>query len=261
MNSGPLDFIPLWLFLPLSMIFCLGILEGGYLLGHWRHARAAGEKNEPVAAMAASILGLLAFILAFTFSMASTRFDARRQAVLEESNAIGTTYLRTRLLPEPLRSESAQLLRRYTEDRIKKLTPESIAELIPESEAIHEELWSRAVAASELDPRSVMTSLYLQSLNETIDMHARRVSAGLHSRIPLTIWVTLFSLTLLSMLSVGYMAGLSATRRSLEMPILVLAFSGVLYLIVDLDRAYEGLLRVNQTAMINLYETMQVDAK
>ncbi len=260
MNSGPLDFIPLWLFLPLAMVICLAFLEAGYFLGNWRQARATGEKNEPVAAMAAAILGLLAFILAFTFSMAATRFDVRRQAVLEESNAVGTAYLRTQLLPEPQRTESAELLRRYTALRLTKLDQETIAGVIAESEGLHKGLWSRAIAAAERDSGSMMTSLYVQALNETIDMHARRVSAGLYSRIPLPIWISLFSLTLLSMVSVGYMAGLSATRRSLEMPFLVLAFSGVLYLIVDLDRAHEGMLKVSQIAIINLYESMQKES-
>ena len=93
-------------------------LEGGYRLGRWRHDRPAEEKETPVGAMVGSILGLLAFLLAFTFGMAATRFEARRQAVLDEANAIGTTYLRARLLPEPQRTESAKLLREYVDVRI-----------------------------------------------------------------------------------------------------------------------------------------------
>lgn len=82
-------------------------------------------------------------------------------------------------------------------------------------------------------------------------------SAAALSRVPLTIWLALFSLNVLDMASVGYQAGLSATRRSPEMLILTLAFAAVLYLNVDLDRAHEGLLHVNQQPIINLYDTMK----
>lgn len=257
MNSEPLDLIPLWCFFLMTLVIGMFAVEAGYRIGRRRHARSAEEKDAPVAAMVGSILGLLAFMLAFTFSMAATRFDARRQAVLQEANAIGTTWLRARLLPEPERTEIMELLRRYTELRVQKIDADRITALMAESEELHEQLWSRAVAAAGKDATSIMTGLFLQSLNESIDLHSTRVFAGLLSRIPLTIWLALFSLDVLGMASVGYQAGLSATRRSPEMLILTLAFATVLYLNVDLDRAHEGLLHVSQQPMINLYDTMQ----
>lgn len=257
MSSEPLDVLPLWSIFLFATAIGMVALEAGYRFGYWRHAHASGEKQEPVAAMVASILGLLAFMLAFTFSMAAARFDARRQVVLEEANAIGTTYLRTRLLPQPQRAESANLLRQYTELRVEYLKQGKVAELIARSEELHERLWSQAAAAAEKDPHSIPTGLFLQSLNETIDMHSKRAFVSLRSRVPFTIWLSLFSLTLLGMASVGYQAGLSGTRRSPEMPVLTLAFAGVLLLIVDLDRGHEGLLRVSQQATIDLLRTMQ----
>ncbi len=257
MPTVALDVIPLWCILPLILVTSLLMLEAGYQLGHWRHSRVAEEKEAPVAAMAAAVLGLLAFMLAFTFSLAASRFDARRQAVLEEANAIGTTYLRTRLLPEPQGPEIAKLLRRYTEIRTQQRTSENIGDLLAESEQLHEQMWSQPVAAAEIDSGAIMTGLFLESLNESIDLHFTRVFVGLYSRIPNTIWLALLSLVVLGMISLGYQSGLSATRRSLEMPIFALAFSCVLYLIVDLDRAHEGLLQISQQAMVNLHHSMQ----
>src|SRR5438477_2003363 len=101
MPVPPLDYVPYWALFPLALLFAWVALEGGYRLGRWRHARSEDEKDAPVGAMVAAILGLLAFMLAFTFSLAALRFDARRETVLEEANAIGTTYLRAKLLPEP----------------------------------------------------------------------------------------------------------------------------------------------------------------
>src|SRR6478735_3328306 len=94
-------------------------LEGGYRLGRWRHARAEGEKEAPVGAMVGSILALFAFMLAFTFGLAASRFEARRQVVVAEANSIGTTYLRAQLLRnEQQRNESARLLREYVDVRV-----------------------------------------------------------------------------------------------------------------------------------------------
>src|SRR5271154_4680232 len=96
MHREPLDVIPLWgLFLAHCLLGAIAV-QSGYWIGRWRHARARDEKEAPVGAMVASILGLLGFMLAFTFGLAASRFDARRQVILEEANAIGTTYLRAR---------------------------------------------------------------------------------------------------------------------------------------------------------------------
>ncbi len=206
--------------------------------------------------MVGSILALFAFMLAFTFGMAATRFEARRQAVLDESNAIGTTYLRVRLLRnEQQRNESARLLREYVDVRVNGVKEGNVDEAVARSESLHELLWAQAVRAAETDPGPI-TSLYIQSLNQMIDLHSDRVHAGVRSRIPLGIWVGLMALALLSMASVGYSAGLSATRRSPAMLGLVLAFSGVLFLIADLDRGTEGFLKVSQQSMIDLQTMM-----
>ena len=197
-------------------------------------------------------------MLAFTFSMAASRFEARRQVVLEEANAIGTTYLRARLLPEPQRGEVAKLLREYVDVRIRGIREGEIADAVARSEKLHEQLWSQATAAAEKNPGSIMTGLFIQSLNDVIDLHAKRVMVGTRSRIPITIWGGLFALTVGGMASMGYQAGLSATRRSPAMLLLVLAFAGVLLLIADLDRGQEGFLRVSQAAMTDLQRTMQL---
>jgi hypothetical protein len=253
-----LDVIPLWCFPPLLLVVCILTLDVGYRLGNWRHARAADEKEAPVASMVGSVLGLLAFMLAFTFSMGATRFDTRRQAVLQEANAIGTTYLRSRLLPKPEGDEIATLLVRYTELRTRKLTSESISDLLVESQRLQDEMWAKAVGAAEKTPGSITTGLFLESLNQTIDLHSERVFFGLYSRIPIVIWMMLFGLVVLGMISVGYQSGIAATRRSPAMFVLIFAFSCVLYLIIDLDRAHEGLVQVSQRAIVELYETMQM---
>jgi hypothetical protein len=255
MYNEPLDAIPLWgVFVGAVAIFFLA-MEGGYRLGKWRHVHVAEEKKSPVGVMVGSILGLLAFLLAFTFGLGATRFEERRHTVLEEANAIGTTYLRTRLLPEPQRTETARLLREYVDVRVQGMKEQLPQETVANSERLQELIWAEAVKAAEKN-RDPITALFIQSLNDTIDVHAKRVLVGMRSRIPLSIWAGLYGLAVLGMISTGYQAGLSATRRSPVMLGLVLSFAIVLLLIADLDRGFEGFLTVGQQPMIDLQKTM-----
>jgi hypothetical protein len=235
-------------------------MEAGYRVGKYRHAFYADEKDQPVGAMVGSILGLLALVLGFTFSLAASRFDDRRQAVLEEANAIGTTYLRARLLPSPHDAQVKSLLKEYVDVRVRAPSKATIAKAVSESETLHEQLWLQAKAAAEADTHSITTGLFIQSLNDVIDMHAKRMLVGLRSRIPLSIWAGLFGLAILGMAAVGYQAALSATCRSPAMIVMILAFAVVLFLIADLDRGQEGLLRVNQQALTDLQQSMRAEA-
>ena len=257
MSIPPLDYVPLWaLFLAFGALLWLA-MESGYRHGAWRRSRHADEKDQPVGAMVASILGLVALVLGFTFSLAASRFEARRMAVLEEANAIGTCYLRARLLPEPERSEIARLLREYAAARIEGTQEGKTDDAVARSEALHELLWTQAAAAARKDTGSIMTGVFIQSLNDVIDLHAKRVLVGMRSRIPIVIWVGVVGLAALGMAAVGYQSGLAVTKRSPTMLGLVLAFTVVLHLIADLDRGQEGLLRISQQSMIDLQKSMQ----
>src|SRR6185436_7206078 len=155
MITAPLDFIPLSvLFLLFGLFLWLGI-EGGYRLACWRRARISDEKEQPVGAMVASILGLVALVLGFTFSLAAARFDARRMGVLDEANAIGTAYLRTQFLPEPQRTESVRLLQDYVAARLQAARGEQWTQAIARSEALQTSLWQQANEAAEKQPTSI----------------------------------------------------------------------------------------------------------
>jgi hypothetical protein len=255
MYTEPLDAIPQWgLFAIFAALLGLAI-EGGYRLGRYRHA--PDEKEQSVGAMVASILGLVALVLSFTFSLAASRFDARRQAVLEEANAIGTTFLRARFLPQPQRGDVEELLRQYVDIRLQGVRTRFAENELEQSEAIQNKLWTSASEVVSSQPDSISVGLFVQSLNDVIDLHAKRVMLGLRSRIPLVIWIGVLGLAVIGLASVGYQAGLSATRRSPAMIALVFAFAIVLMLISDLDRAHEGLLRVGQQALVDVRKSME----
>jgi hypothetical protein len=252
-----LDSIPLWgVFAVMALLFLLAA-ELGFRLGR-RRCQLAEAKISHAGAIIAATLALMAFMLAFTFSMGGSRFDARRHLVVDEANAVGTAYLRADILPEPQRNEIRDLLREYVEVRLK-----IVRELktygdkgIARSEELHRLLWDQITDLGRDNDRSVVVGLFVQSLNEVIDIHAKRVAAGLVHRIPEVIWITLFFIGILGTTVIGYRAGLSGTRGIPATLALILAFSAVMILIMDLDRPGQSLFQVSQQSMVKLLENM-----
>ncbi len=250
-----LDALPLWGLFPVIVVLVLATIEGGYRLGSSRHRRSDREKDAPVGAMVGTTLGLLAFMLAFTFGMAASRFDTRKQLVLDEANAVGTTYLRTAMLPEE-RDGIRALLRSYVDARLEAVRSNRVAEAILRSEEIQGQVWSAATRVGLHHPDSIVVGLFVQSLNELIDIHAKRVTAGLRNRIPGAIWLALLTIATLSLGAMGYHIGLVGTTRSLAIIVVAVSFSAVIALIADLDRPQEGTLTVSQQALIDLQQSM-----
>lgn len=250
-----LDLLPLpAAFLAIVVLVLLSI-EGGFRLGLYRRKRSEKEKDAPVGAMVGSTLGLLAFMLAFTFGMAASRFDARKTLVLDEANAIGTTYLRAAMLPEG-GNEVRDLLRQYVDQRVAAVKSGNAVIALKESEALQGKLWALAVAAGQQHPNSIVVGLFVESLNNVIDLHAKRVTAGLRNRIPGTIWAGLFVIAALSLGAMGYHSGLAGPTRSLAVVAVAFAFSAVIALVVDLDRPQEGALIVSQQPLIDVRQSM-----
>jgi len=255
-----LDALPLWGLFVSIVVLVLAAIEGGYRLGTYRHHQPGREKDAPVGAMVGAMLGLLAFMLAFTFGMAASRFDTRKQLVLSEANAIGTTYLRASMLPER-RDEVHDLLRSYVDSRLDAVRSGRVEDEILMSEGIQGQLWTAATAVGRQHPDSIVVGLFIQSLNEVIDLHAKRVTASLRNRIPAAIWAALLTIAALSLAAMGYHAGLVGTVRSLAVIVVALTFSSVIALIADLDRPQEGTLTVSQQALIDVRQSMKLPAK
>jgi hypothetical protein len=125
------------------------------------------------------------------------------------------------------------------------------------SEELHEKLWKEGERVGNGNPQSIVVGLFLESLNEMIDVHAERVLIAVRNRLPTAIWISLFFVTVITMGGVGYHEGLSKSRRSPAILVLVFSFSLVITLISDLDRPQDGYLRVSQEAMIELQRMIQ----
>ena len=184
----------------------------------------------------------------------------------DEASAIGTAFLRAGLLPEPFAADSRDLLGEYVGTRVlgamdpgefARIKSDDLARVaIAVSERLQGELWSRAVAAASGDPRAVFAGLYVESLNDVIDLHGVRMANVFYYRIPTIIWATLFALSIVAMLTLGFHAGLASQRRSVGSGLVTLAFGLVLSLIIDLDRGGEGFFQVNQQPLFDTRKSM-----
>lgn len=256
-----IDAIPTWALFVGAVVMVLVSIEAGYRLGHFAHKRAEDEKESPVASIAGSILGLGAFLLAFTFGIVSNRYDAKKELVREEANAIRTTWLRSEFLPDADRAETRGLIRKYLETRLefaqaRDFDPERAKVLLAEAEEAQARLWEIAVTNARKDMNSDVAALYIESLNELFGIHALRVIQGLQARIPVVIWIVLLAITALGMSAVGYQTGIAGSKRSLVRPILAVSFALVIALIADLDLPGGGFIRVPQQPLIDVQTWM-----
>lgn len=235
----------------------LGTTFLGVAIGHRLRAHVDALR-EPFGVLQAALLGLVALILAFGLTLAVQRYDSRRAAVVDTANAIGTTYLRAQTLREPVRSQSLEDLVRYTDAtiRLSEAVPGSAdaEDAIADGERLQRSLWHLAGEALDASPTDSAPRLYVETLNEMIDMQTVQVSA-LNNRVPnavLAIEVIGASIAL------GLLAlYLSILARGVVSVVLAAAFLSVLLLITfDLDRPVRGLVRVPDRPIVDLRESM-----
>lgn len=251
----PLDYFPLWAIYLLTVLILLVSLEAGYQLGKVFRQRWPDKTEAGVGVMVGAALALLGFMLAFVTSIAVGVFNDRRQLVVSEANAIGTTYLRAGLLSEPAMATTRELLREYVNLRLAALDRSQLDRAIARSEEIHQELWKMAEAESKASPTPIV-SLYISSLNEVIDLHSMRINAELGFRVPRTIVIGLYLVAILTMALVGLHSCYSEKRNRVSQVIMILILAVAFLLIIDLDRSQQGLVRIPQNALINLQQML-----
>jgi hypothetical protein len=152
------------------------------------------------------------------------------------------------------------ILREYVDIRVQGSRHPSLLELaVRKSEELHDDLWAQAVIVGREHDSDVM-ALFIDSVNQVINLHTQRLAAGIQGRVPESIWAALFFVSALSMAGMGYQIGLTRHRSWLASIILVITFSTVMQLIADIDRPWEGLLNVSQQSLISLSEKIGVPA-
>ena len=195
------DALPLWAVFLLSLGVTLLSMQLGFQAGKRRRRRLTGEQKLHTGPVTAASMSLLAFMLAMSFGAAQSRLSELKRVALDEANAIGTAFLRADLLAGSDREEIRQLLHDYVDLRIeagRSGARDEIEKAIDTSEELQIDLWSRAVAIAVQHP-TPLSGLFVQSLNNLINLHEKRITFAIEYRLPGTIWVVLYGLAILAM--------------------------------------------------------------
>jgi hypothetical protein len=225
------------------------LLEVGRRIGHRRLKREGDTVFGGIGSLDGAVLGLLGLLVAFSFSGAASRFDARRQLVVQEANAIGTAYLRVDLLAAPAQPAVRASFRRYLDSRLEvyRRLPdvEAARDELRRSADLQAQLWALAVAAcGQAGSSSDACRLLLPALNEMIDITTTRTgAAGIHP--PRVIFAMLVVTALTSALLAGYGLAAGRTRKSLHMVAFAAVIAVAVYVIVDLEYPRLGLIRAD----------------
>jgi hypothetical protein len=245
----------IWLLIAFFTAILSGASEAGFRLGRKAESRTAENAGSPLGVVEGGILAVLGLLLGFTMSMAVTRFEVRKQLVLDEANAIETSYLRTRLLPAPDSTEIANLLREYVAVRLQYADVRDDLDRLQatreQAARLQNEFWNRAVAYGQKDPSPVRAGLLLQSLNQVIDLESARWMA-FQNHVPSTVIYVNCIVALLATTLVGYAFGRGGRRQVFSTSMLVLAITIVLAVIVDLDQPRQGFIRGSQQPLVDL---------
>ena len=228
------DLIPLWLVLLGSVVFLVAFIE-------------------------------LAFMLAFSFSMAQRHFEVRTQSFMLEVSAISSAYRGADLLDNATRPVARNLLQQFVAIRMEMMQlrdssdMSKVFELVKDSDRLHDKLWSLAESAMEDSESSESTGIFSQSVLAMIIAQDARLQAVLFNRISPVIWFTLYVMALMSMIIMGYQAGLTGARSGIATWTLAITFSVVMALVMDLDRPNQSLFSMNQQLMVDLHNRMAED--
>ena len=255
--------LPFWIDALLIFAVLYAAVEGGYRIG-----RSQSKVDDPDAhgggiALTAA-MGVLGLMMALAFSDAVKRYEARKQAVVAEANALGTAFLRADLMVESGRTSLKRALLDYGRMRdgrgngVRRLESQAGRELLRRSIDQQAVVWeaTRAVVSQE-NPAPLEASL-VAAVNEVLDMHTIRLSAardklpGIAVWLPLLVAITVFALT-------GFSAGVTGKLVRLRMLWVIALFTYVNVLVIDLDRSTEGLIRVSIEPIREVVAMMEAD--
>jgi hypothetical protein len=238
-----------------------GVTFGASALGVFvgRRVRHLSESlSEPFGILQGAMLGVVGLILAFGLSLALSRYEDRRAAIVDEANTIGTTYLRAQTLAEPARSRSLDLLVAYTESaiRLSEYVPGGAEEtaVAAHEERLQRRLWTFAGQALDAAPTASAPRLYVETLNEMIDAQTTRVAA-LNNQVPSVVfYLELLGASIALGLLAAYLALVGRGLAGVLLASALVAF--LLFVTADLDRPTRGLIEIPDTVLTEQLESM-----
>jgi hypothetical protein len=253
-----LNLIPTWAIMLGAALLIFAMNEIGFRLGRGRGGDTTGQ--DPAAVVQGAAFTILALLLGFSFALGLGRYDARRATLVRESAALGTTFLRAKLLDAKTAAAARSDLRRYGAQRIAfaqaDAQPEQRAAAQEKSLEIQRDLWSLTTRAAREDPHSTMVPLFVTSLNDTIALSTEE-AAVLGSHIPdvVIIWILLIAFIASAMMGYGF--GRRGQRAIVFKVLFAIVLALALGLVIDLDRPQRGLIRVSLAPLQTVQRLME----
>jgi hypothetical protein len=250
----PLLFILLGLFVAMVVTWILG-----RAIGEHHRQQFDEEARSHASGLHGAMLGLLALLLGFTFSMAVQRFETNRDMVSHEASAIETAYLRADIADEPERLALKGLLRRYIDTRVTlyqaKIDQPKRAAINAETRRLQAEIWRHAMTTAARAPNSTMAALLVEAVNRVIDIYELRLHAVRNTVPPTILWLLILMSVAATALT-GYVAGFGNKRHPAPTALVIALIALVILVIVDLDRPTRGFIRSGQGPMLELQHEM-----
>lgn len=249
--------LPSWILFILIILVGMLIAEAGALVAEKRLQKGVKEPEAPISSALGAIMALLGFMLGFTFSITSDRFAERRALIIQHANAIGTSYLRTSMIPDKQKTEVKKLYREYVDILLQIKTVSHAQNSLSKIDDIHLLLWNQTASLAKEDMDSELRSLFTSSVNEVIDIASERATISLLVRIPPILWLSLLVLFTMGMFVMGYQTGTFNILSIYSMPLLTAAIAIVIVLIAEMDSSEKKGFRITQKPMENVREMMR----
>lgn len=259
MNFDDLFYLLDHRFIALAMAVCL-IFAGEIGLSRGGKRRDAPESFRALmTGTVGAMLGLLGLLLGFTLAMAISRWDARRDIIVDESNAIGTLNLRATLIAEPVRRELRVLLRDYAALRIalgeRQNDVEASQKIQRQSEVVHLEIWSAIEQTTRQADSPAVASALITAANDVIDIHEKRI-ASMENYLPASLILLLLSIAAVAIYFLAWSFGAAGRGGRTAVIALGLLVVAILFLIMDLNRPRRGTFQVGTDSLTRLQKSI-----
>jgi hypothetical protein len=252
--------LPFWATFLIITVIGLLITETGIRAGRRKNQKESESEKDSLGTVVGALLGFLAFMLAFTFSLTESRFSNRKALVIQQANALGTFYLRTSLIPEKQKTEIRKLFREYI-DILVDVRSTDIQQKVNRMEEIHSLIWKQTASLTNENMDGELRSLFVESVNQMIDIFGERKTVALVYHIPDVIWICLLLLYTLSMFILGFEFSSRKKRRIIDTPMIAAAFALIVALIADMDSTKRvGNFEVSQQPLIEVQKMVQHQA-
>lgn len=232
--------MPLWLVFPILLAMFLVALELGFRIRQRLERRREGQPDHGKGGqefLFSAVLGLLALLLGFTFSVGMSRYEARQALVVQEANAIGTAWLRANLLEEPVRTALRSHFKTYVEARLEwsRTGQTDIDRMLQ----LQDDIWLVTGEALREDTSSALSRTVMEAVNRSFELASAREAAS-EAHIPDRVLALLILYAFISVLMLGYVSGAAGVLRRGAILLLLIQLSLAIALILDIDRPGTG---------------------